>query len=218
MDAVVVTSAEESRRLFALYGISADAVIPSAIDLPPRPLRAAGAGAVGWIGGHGYHANRDGLERFVHEAWEPLGRAGYRLLIAGADPPPEIHGLTNMDGVEVLGYVKDLDSFLSQLDVAVVPLWTGAGVKLKTVTFLGSGIPLVSTVVGIEGTGVLDGVHALVRDSPASIAAAVHDLLTDPGLAERIGSNGRSLVAQRLTWTSVGTDFASAVERVAWAP
>jgi glycosyltransferase involved in cell wall biosynthesis len=211
---VIVTSEEESRRLFGLYGISADAVIPSAVDLPPRPLRATGMGTVGWIGGHGYEPNREGLVRFVHEAWEPLGRAGYRLLIAGADPPADILKLRTVDGVEILGYVDDVESFLSQLDVAVVPLWSGAGVKLKTVTFLGSGIPLVSTAVGVEGTGVADGIHALVRESPAGIAAAVQALLADPGLADRVSANGRALVAQHLTWANVGADFVSAVERL----
>jgi len=154
MDGVVVTSDEEKRRLSALYGIAADAVIPSGIDLPQRGLRASGSGIVAWIGGHGYPPNRDGLVRFVEEAWEPLGQAGYRLLVAGSDPPPEIVGLAKANGIEILGFVEDLDLFLSQADVAVVPLWAGAGVKLKTVTFLGAGIPVVSTSIGIEGTGV----------------------------------------------------------------
>lgn len=215
MDGIVVTSEDEAQRLHELYGTTADEAIPSGTDLPRRPLRAAGAGTVGWIGGHNYEPNRDGLVGFVHNGWRPLGRAGYRLLIAGADPPPEVASLSNITGVEVLGYVDDLEAFLAQIDVAVVPLWVGAGVKLKTVTFLGSGIPLVSTIIGFEGTGVVDGVHGFVRESPEDIAAALHNLLTDPDLAERIGSNGRDLVARELTWESVGSDFVDAVEKLA---
>jgi len=215
MEGVVVTSDEEARRLSALYGITADAVVPSAIDLPHGPLRAIGAGTVGWLGGHGYQPNRDGLLRFVAEAWKPLGRAGYRLLVAGAEPPAEILALKHVEGVEILGYVEDVDVFLSGLDVAVVPLWAGAGVKLKTVTFLGAGIPLVATSVGIEGTGVIDGVHALIRESPPDLAAGLQELLVDSVLAERIGSNGRSLAVQRLTWPCVGAEFVAVVERIA---
>lgn len=217
MRGVIVTSDEERRRLFALYGTTADAVIPSGIDPPRQGLRARGTGTVGWLGGHGYAPNRDGLARFVSQAWKPLGQAGYRLLVAGANPPAEIVNLAKVDGVEILGFVEDLAAFLSQVDVAVVPLWAGAGVKLKTVTFMGSAIPVVSTPVGVEGTGVMDGVHALVREEPSDIAAGLRELLSDSTLAERIASNGRSLVLERLTWPRLGAEFVATVEQIAGA-
>jgi glycosyltransferase involved in cell wall biosynthesis len=212
-DAIVVTSDEEAHRLRELYGLDAAAVVPSAVDLPSAPLRTAGSGVVAWIGGLGYGPNRTGLVRFVEEAWGPLGRAGYRLRIGGAGTTPEVQALTRHPGVEVLGFVDDLPAFLAEADAAVVPLWAGSGVKLKSVTFLAAGLPLVSTSVGVEGMGVVDGRDALVRDDPEALADGLRAVLGDPDLAGRLGAAGRDLVARELSWPVMGARFREVVER-----
>jgi glycosyltransferase involved in cell wall biosynthesis len=211
---VVVTSDEESRRLKALYGRAADAVVPSAVDLPERPAQPAGARAVGWLGTHEYSANVEGLVRFVEEAWEPLGQEGLRLLVAGRNPPAGVRALERLPGVEVLGYVERLDEFLGCLDAAVVPLWSGAGVKLKTLTFMAAGVAVAATPVALEGIEAEHGRHCLVAHDPGGLAAAVRDLVADVERARLLAAEARDLVKQRYTWRSVGPRFVSAVELV----
>jgi|GEM_PF-1207819 len=215
MDGIIVTSDDEANRLHSLYGLTACAVVPSAIDVPDTVLRSPGAGTVAWVGGLQYQPNRTGLIRFVREGWAPLGEAGYELLVAGAGATEEVKALQSHPGVTVLGFVDDLTAFLRRADVAVVPLWEGAGVKLKSVTFMGAGIPLVSTTVGLEGTGARDGEHALVRDTPVALADGLRVLLEQHEQANRLGASARALVAERLSWESVGRAFRTTVERVA---
>jgi len=210
---VVVTSGQESERLEALYGRPADAVVPSAIDLPKA---AAGAGrAVGWLGSHEYDVNVEGLLRFVYEGWAPTAPDGTRLRIAGGSPPPSVLELERLPDVEVLGYVERLDEFLASLAVAVVPLWRGAGVKVKTLTLMGAGIPVAATPVALEGIDAEHGRHCLVADEPPALAAALRALLDDPARARRMGEEARALIAQRYTWRSVTPRFSEAVERAA---
>jgi glycosyltransferase involved in cell wall biosynthesis len=214
MNGITVTSKEEADRLQRLYGLIATAIVPSGINVPTRILRSAGSGTVGWIGGLEYPPNRNGLIRFVEEAWRPLGEAGYKLLVAGAGVNEDVRALQRHPGVSILGFVRDLPGFLASTDVAVVPVWEGAGVKLKSVTFMGAGIPIVSTTVGLEGTGARDGDHALVRETPVALADGLRVLLEQPDLAHRVGQSGRTLVAERLSWSSMGPLFREAVERV----
>ena len=214
---VVVTSEEESARLAALYGGPADAIVPSAIDLPERPVEPAGTRAIGWLGTHEYSANVEGLLRFVEHAWEPLGRKGMRLLVAGGSPPASVRGLERIPGVEVLGYVERLDEFLRGLDAAVVPLWSGAGVKLKTLTFMAAGVAVAATPVAMEGIDAENGRHCLVAEGPGGLAGALSDLVGDPVRARAVGREGRRLVQECYTWPSVGPRFVSAVERAASA-
>jgi glycosyltransferase involved in cell wall biosynthesis len=214
--AVLVTSAEESARLERLYGRAADAVVPSAVDLP-APAGEAQERAVGWLGTHEYPANVDGLVRFVSEGWEALGRAGARLLIAGAEPPAAVRQLERYPGVEVLGYVEDLNGFLGGLAAAVTPLWKGAGVKVKTLTFMGAGLPLVATPVAMEGVEVENGRHCLIANRPDELAGALQDLLDDHERAARMGAEARRLIAGGYTWETVGPRFREAVERAARA-
>lgn len=217
-DAVVVTSQDESARLARLYGRAADAVVPSAIDAPKEATRRPRGGQVGWLGAHDYRANVDGLVSFVESAWEPLGRDGYRLMIAGKNPPPRVRALERAEGVSVLGFVEDLGGFLEGLEAAVVPLWHGAGVKVKTLTFLGAGVPVAATPVAVEGIEVEHGRDCLVAEDPPGLSAALREILTDPELARRLGAQGHRLVSAEYTWETVGPAFLDAVEAVAGVP
>lgn len=211
--ALIVSSEEESNRLEALYGRSADAVVPSAVELPSALSAPNGEPAVGWLGIHAYEPNVDGLVRFVEEGWEPLGRQGCRLLVAGGDPPPPVRQLERFTGVELLGFVESLDDLFSSVSAAVVPLWQGAGVKLKTLTFMAAGVPVAATPVALEGIAVEDGRHCLVADDPEGLATALRRIMDDRALAQTLRHEGRELVRDSYTWDTVGPRFVEAVER-----
>jgi len=214
VDAVVVTSDEEAERLERTYGRRPDAVVVSAIDLPRR----GGQGdprRVAWLGSLDGHPIVEGLVRFVRSAWAPLGRAGFELLIAGRDPPEEVRALASVPGVSLLGFVDDLDAFLGRAGAAVVPLWAGQGVKLKTLTLLGAGLPTVATPVALEGVPAVAGRHCLIADNPPSIAAALERIAADRAFAAKLGDGGRRLVGERFNWEVVGPRFVETVERAA---
>jgi glycosyltransferase involved in cell wall biosynthesis len=214
---VVATSEEESERLSGLYGRRADAIVPSAVDVPELAFQPHGRHGVGWLGSLEYEANVEGLVRFVAEGWEPLGADGYRLLVAGGGPPPESLRLDHRGGVELLGYVERLEDLYAQLGAAVVPLWRGAGVKLKTLTFMAAGVPVVGTPAAVEGIAGEDGRHYLVAADPPGLAAALRRVLDDPELARGLSREGRRLVEERYSWAAVGAGFCHAVERAAGA-
>jgi glycosyltransferase involved in cell wall biosynthesis len=213
-DAVVVTSEAENARLAQLYGRPADAVVHSAIDLPEQSVRDGGARAIGWLGTHEYEPNVEGLVRFVVGAWRPLAAEGCRLLIAGRNPSPQVQALRRHAGVEVVGFVERLDDFFGQLAAGVVPLWHGPGVKLKTLTFMGAGVPVAATPVGVEGIDARNGRDCMIADDERGLADALRAIVSDPQLAERLSSHGRTLVARHYTWESVGRRFVDVVERV----
>lgn len=213
--ALVATSDEESERLERLYGRAADAVVPSAVDIPANPAEPSGAPTVGWLGTHEYVANVEGLLRFVNEGWDPLAEEGFRLLVAGGGAPPEVLELGNRNGVEILGFVDDLDALFARLGVAVVPLWRGAGVKLKTLTFMAAGLPVIGTPAAVEGIDGRDGQHFLVSEDPVGLAEGVRRVVSDPALARRLGAEGRRLVSADYSWTAVGARFRREVERAA---
>jgi polysaccharide biosynthesis protein PslH len=111
--------------------------------------------------------------------------------------------------------VESLDEFFAGLGAAVVPLWRGAGVKLKTLSFMSAGVPVVGTPVAVEGLQVQHGRHCLVADDPAELAACVRELVADVDAARRIGAEGRRLVEAGYTWPAVGASFCDAVAQAA---
>jgi glycosyltransferase involved in cell wall biosynthesis len=217
-DAAVVTSPEESERFTALYGRAPDATLVSAVDLPERvPPHAAGPRVIGWLGALDGAPPYDGLVRFVEEAWAPLGREGFELHIAGRGERAGLRALERHPGVRIVGYVDSVDSFLSGLSAAVIPLWGGQGVKLKTLTLLGAGLPVAATPMALEGIPAEHGIHCMRGDDPLGLADALRQVAGDPQLEGRLREGSRSLVESRFTWEQVAGRFTDLVEQTAGA-
>lgn len=210
--AVVVTSDDEAVRFRDLYG-SEPVVVPSAIPTPPRVADPAAAEKnVVWLGDHRYAPNADGLLRFAR-AWAPLGEAGARLLVVGRDPSPAVQALTDLPGVEILGFVDDLDALLATCRAAVAPVWEGAGIKMKTLTLMGAGLPVAGTTVAFEGIAVRDDQDGLVADDEERLAAALARVLDTPAEAARIGLAAHETIVRDHTWRSVVARYDDALAR-----
>jgi GT2 family glycosyltransferase/glycosyltransferase involved in cell wall biosynthesis len=146
--------------------------------------------------------NVDAILDFHATTW-PLVRAalpGARLTLVGSDPPPAVRALGDDDpDVEVTGWVASTAPYLDEARVSIAPLRYGAGVKGKIGEALGHGLPVVTTAIGAEGMGILDGEHALVADGPEAFAAAVARLHEERALWERLAAAGRAHVEARLS-------------------
>ncbi|MDQ0145991.1 glycosyltransferase family 4 protein [Pseudarthrobacter niigatensis] len=153
-DAVWVTAPEESLRLERTFHRTADAVIRSSIRLPSTNPRSFNAGSrkIVWMSTFAYPPNWDGLLRLLREAGDTLRSHNMKLCVVGAGASPEqIAILERFDVVEYLGFVAELDEVFENAAAGVVPIWAGAGVKLKTLTMMSRGLPVVSTPSGMEG-------------------------------------------------------------------
>jgi glycosyltransferase involved in cell wall biosynthesis len=104
--------------------------------------------------------------------------------------------------VEVVGFVPDLIAELATADVSVVPLWAGGGTRLKVLEAMAAKVPIVGTPLAVEGIGFDDGIHGLVREAPAEIAAGAVELITDRARAGRLAAAAQEL-AEHFRWSRV---------------
>jgi GT2 family glycosyltransferase/glycosyltransferase involved in cell wall biosynthesis len=171
--------------------------------ISPAPKRETGFVArsdLMYIGGYGHPPNVDAVEYFVDAIWPKVSGKlpGVRFLIVGSNPPDAWQS-RQWDGVELVGYAKDLDTYLEHCRLSVVPLRYGAGIKGKIVTSMAGGLPVVTTRIGAEGIGLEDGITALIADDPDEFAERVVALYTDTSLWYRLSENGMDFVAKRFS-------------------
>jgi glycosyltransferase involved in cell wall biosynthesis len=107
------------------------------------------------------------------------------------------HG--ELRGVRFTGWVPDVTPFYRTAGVAVTPLHSGGGTRLKVVEALARRVPLVSTSFGCEGLGLRAGEELLVADEPDEFAAACASVLEDPQLRQRLVSAGWNKYVQSFT-------------------
>lgn len=200
-DVVLVTSTEEDERLASIYGRRADAVVPSAID-PPTTAWAPPAGALArvlWLGTADSRPNREGLLRLL----SCLRRRTppFRLVVVGRGIDADLRAAARGLSVELAGFVADLDEVVRSCHAAVLPLWAGGGGRLKALTLLGAGIPVVATPAALEGLAAEHGRHCLIAEGPDELCAHL-EWAVGPGIsaAAAMGRRAREWVCREHTW------------------
>ena len=88
--------------------------------------------------------------------------------------------------VELLNNVDTIAPFLAQAGIVIIPLRAGAGTRLKALEAFASKTAVVSTAIGVEGLGLVDGLHYLEATEPQEFADACRRLVADPDLYWRI--------------------------------
>jgi O-antigen biosynthesis protein len=148
-----------------------------------------------FLGGYQHAPNVDAVKYFVREIL-PLVRAAdpsIRFIIAGANPTQEVIDLRD-ENIDVVGLVDNLRDLFDRARVFVCPLRIGAGVKGKILSALSYGIPIVSTSIGVEGSGLEKDIHALVADTAEKFAESILRLYNDEAMWENLSIAGQTLV------------------------
>lgn len=198
---VLVTSPTDAALARGIAPRATIAVYPNA--LPPTPLPPAGdEEAIVFSGNMEYHPNITAVRFFRREVWPRLRDRFPQLVwrLVGKNPAAVERFTAGDPRIEVAGPVPNAVCELARSRVAVVPLLTGSGTRLKILEAWAAGLPVVSTNIGAEGLPVSDGETALLADGPDAFASAVTRLLTCTELRRQIGSAGRVLLEKEFTW------------------
>jgi len=201
-DSVLTASESDAALVGAIAPKARASVYPNAIPLVPEPPHDP-TDSIVFSGNMEYHPNLDAVRYFSREIW-PLLRERHPTLIwrlVGRNPR-SVAPFTDDPRIQVVGSVADAIPELALSRIAVVPLRTGSGTRLKILEAWAAGLPVVSTTIGAEGLGAVDGEHLLLADSAAAFADAVTRLLTCPELSRCLGAAGRLLVEKEFTWQS----------------
>jgi polysaccharide biosynthesis protein PslH len=152
-----------------------------------------------------YHANIDAVSWFTRVMWPEIARANpdLQFTIVGRNPPPQVRALAS-NRVHVTGTVDDVRGFYSSALLAVVPLRSGGGTRLKILEAMAAGVPVVSTKLGAEGLDVEHDKNILLADDPPEIVAAVNRLVSSAETRKKLSETGRALVASVYAWATIG--------------
>jgi glycosyltransferase involved in cell wall biosynthesis len=85
-------------------------------------------------------------------------------------------------GIATIDFLEDIDELYSNTMVVMVPILEGTGMKIKTVEAMAHGIPIVSTLLGIDGFPDKFENGCLTADDPIEFALNINNLLSDDDL------------------------------------
>ena len=100
--------------------------------------------------------------------------------------------------VQVTGPVDDAVRELAAAQVAVVPIQSGSGTRLKILEAWAARTAVVSTPLGAEGLGAGDALQ--LATSAGEFIDTIDTLLTNETDRDRVAAAGRGLYERRFTW------------------
>ena len=211
--AATFATSEGDAEVFRSWGGTRVEVVPNGVDTgavsyAPPSIR---HGLV-YVGQYGYRPNETAATELVTQVL-PLVRAEVpdtTVELVGRNPTEGVHRLAG-GGVTVPGAVDDVVACLHDARALVVPLRAGSGTRLKILEAMAAGTPVVSTPLGAAGIDAADGEHLLLAETPADLARATVQVLTDDALARTLSEAARTLVEERYDWHAFAPAVASAV-------
>lgn len=186
----VITVSDADREQLLAAGVRESRVhtIPHGVDLqrfdasPALDLRAryqlpAGHAILVYHGIYSYAPNLDAVEELSARILPALAAAGQPASVLAIGPePPDLE----LPGVIFTGAVDDLAGHLAGGDLAVIPLRSGGGTRMKILDDFAARVAVVSTAKGMEGIPVEPGIEITIADDPEDMVAQIIALLQDP--------------------------------------
>ncbi len=145
-----------------------------------------------FVGGFQHPPNVDAVRWFLEEVWPIVHQQAPHITvrIVGSKMPDSLKALAGK-GIEILGFVADLDPLLASSRMSIAPLRYGAGVKGKVNQAMAHGLPVVATQAAVEGMFLQAGTEVLVAQDAQAFAQAVLQLDSDRALWETLAAGGK---------------------------
>ncbi len=155
-----------------------------------------------FIGNFKWLPNRDAAHFLVKEIWPRIVAClpQAELLIVGRNPTPEILKLAKV-GIRIDGSVADIRTAFAKASVLLAPIRNGRGTKYKVLEAMASGLPVVTTKLGIEGIEAESSV--LVAESAGDLAQQTITVLEDHQLAGRLADKAKKIVYKKYNWQTI---------------
>jgi glycosyltransferase involved in cell wall biosynthesis len=178
-------------------GVRRVIVLPTVIDTGkylPRSVLPQGRVVIGWIGSPTSLKYLLALKPVLSSL---VSRYPICIHIVGG-----AGGIGLGDAEKVLVWSEATEvEVISGFDIGIMPLedspWERGKCGYKLIQYMGCGLPVVGSPVGVNEAIILEGVNGFKPGNAKAWEDALERLIGDAGLRERLGHSGRKLVEER---------------------
>lgn len=132
---------------------------------------------------------------FIDNVMPLLQDLDVRFVILGSNPPSELKEKES-EKIHITGFVDSIEPYFAASMCLVAPLVLGAGIKVKMLEALSSGIPVLTNEIGIEGIPAVAGRDYFYCESPEEYAAILRKIYSADMKTSEIESNAKQFIAQ----------------------
>ena len=112
---------------------------------------------------------------FIDNVLPLLSDIDIRFVVLGSNPTEELKNEESAR-VHITGFVDTVEPYFEKSMCLVAPLVLGAGIKVKVLEAMSSGLPVLTNDIGIEGIPAVDGRDYLHCVAPQEYATAIREI------------------------------------------
>ena len=167
-----------------------------------------------YLGNFTWLQNREAVEILVKKIWPKILSevTNCKLWIIGKEAKSFFSSFESV-GIRV-AEVEDVRKIYQEASVLVAPIYGGGGTRYKNFEAFASGLPVVTTSIGIRGTNAKDGEEVIIRDNPTEIAQAAVNLIQDVKLYKKIAINAKGMVEKKYVWDPIAQKLSGIYEEL----
>jgi GT2 family glycosyltransferase len=192
-NSVVLVSDAEKEILHSLGEKSRPYVLFDSFKLQPMVYAPIEESNILFIGNFAHHPNSDGLIWFIDSVL-PILKAriknSFKVNVVGSGATPELIKKMANSNVTYHGWQESIDDFYARASLSIAPLKFGSGIKGKIIESYSYGVPVVSTTIGLEGTGLKHLSAVYCADDPESFADGINLLCSNEAIRNEMALNG----------------------------
>lgn len=117
-----------------------------------------------FLGKMDWAPNKDGLKWFLEEVWPKVDASKFELQIVGSGDSSWGVELFKQPGIKFIGFAKDLEAVYANCDFSIIPIRYGSGTRIKVIESISKCVPIISTDMGVQGSGLKDFFHAETKE------------------------------------------------------
>jgi glycosyltransferase involved in cell wall biosynthesis len=145
-----------------------------------------------------WQPNIEGVNWFLKNVWEKIAERNPELtLVLAGKGNRAVFGNRNLKNVQVFDFVEDVQQFMNEHDIMVVPLLSGSGMRIKIMEGLALGKPIITTTIGAEGIEITDMENIFIADGSEKMIETIEFCATHLKQCEETGKNARKLIESK---------------------
>jgi glycosyltransferase involved in cell wall biosynthesis len=170
-----------------------------------------------FLGNMYFQPNQDAVEEIVNEiAPSVLKRSKNVSFRFVGDVPEHIKQKYQSDQFVFTGRLKDINDAFKGVRVCIVPVKTGSGMRVKILTYMASGIPIVSSKIAADGINYQKFLN--IADTPSEFSDKIVKILNDLSKSQLQGKMARIEANSSHSWKEIAKKNLAFYEAVLQRP
>lgn len=206
MDGILYFTQEDLKLAQAMGYTGKAVVIPAGIKINKPPTEISKIPySMGFIGSMDWMPNQDAVLWFAKEIFPQIRKSIPQAIfkIAGRNISESLSRKLKSEGIFIEGEVKSSSEFIQQLELFIVPLRAGGGMRLKILEAMANKSCILSTTIGAEGIEGIPGIHFETEDTEDNFSEKAIKLLRDSERRRLLGKAGLELVQSNYSWETI---------------